>query len=78
MTKLNDRTYIKIAKFTNEMTKILEEKLPIYEDSWKTCDLIILQNKLAKQLDKPRFFLDKRALIHVANYCFLIAERLGE
>ena len=31
--KLNDIIYIKIAKFTNEMTKILEEKLPKYEDA---------------------------------------------
>lgn len=75
-------------EFGYEMEDVLEEKFPKYKDSWKNASISELRTKMDKQI----FFISKiittkiewdkekvrRKLLHVANYCFFLYNRLGE
>jgi len=79
-----------IKKFTDEMIKILQEKLPEYTNTWKTVDLKTLQNKMKEQIEKGNIFnvilrdsyitkeKTRRRLLHIANYCFFLYNRIED
>ena len=79
-----------IKKFTDEMIKILQEKLPEYTSTWKTVDLKTLQNKMKEQIEKGNIFnvilrdsyitkeKTRRRLLHIANYCFFLYNRIED
>lgn len=70
-----------LEKFAEQMEEILEEKSKQYQDFWRTCNLGTLAGKLKAQVRKLVFFKNyksraKRTLIHIANYCYFIYNRL--
>ena len=72
-----------IDEFGYEMEDILLEKLSKYKDTWKTVSINTLISDMNEQIKKlPTIFLDKkktrRTLLHIANYCFFLYNRLGE
>jgi len=73
---------IKIHQFTIEMIKILREKLKIYKDTWKTIYLDNLIHKLKEQVKEISYRNNikrtKRQLLHIANYCYFIYQRLND
>ena len=46
-----------LEEFGEEMKKILEAKLPEYQDTWKTVPLGTLKHKLIKQLGGVVFYI---------------------
>jgi len=73
---------IKIHQFSTEMIKILREKSKIYKDIWKITYLDNLINKLKKQIKtidyRNNIKRTKRQLLHIANYCYFIYQRLND
>ena len=80
---------IEAYEFGYEMEEILQEKLSKYKDSWKTTSILKLHNKMIEQIEKMPHIeyhhltdIDRikarRRLIHIANYCFFLYNRLGE
>lgn len=72
---------LKLTEFRNEMLKILTKKFDKHQDSWKYVDIEYLIIKLKEQL--KRIYLDnnhnesnKKRLLHIANYCYLIYQKL--
>ena len=76
----------KLKEFTIEMSNILEEKFEKYKDSWKTTSIGELRPKIGEQMkgitdiimtgyefDREKV---KRKLLHIANYCFFLYNRL--
>jgi len=79
-----------LQQFAEEMEKILDEKFEKYQDGWKFAEISKLLDSLRFQLEtiEPSDYEDsivnrninkrnRRTLLHVANYCFLISNRLG-
>ena len=58
------------------------EKLSKYKDTWKTVSIGELKTKMDKQVGKLSNTSDKekarRTLLHIANYCFFLYNRLGD
>ncbi len=77
-----------LAFFTTEMMDMLKEKFGKYEDSWKDNSLGELRAKMDEQIKEisniisPKIDFDrgqvKRKLIHIANYCSLLYNKLEE
>ena len=81
-----------LKEFIDEMIKILEEKRPKYQDTWKKVPIAELKAKLDKQMEN--WVIDsiiminsivpenkkntKRNLIHIANYCYFLYIRMSE
>jgi len=73
----------KLEEFTELMEKILDEKTEKYKDSYKTSTLGDLRAKIHSQLRTLVLVKDgelkeraKRKLIHIANFAYLIYNRL--
>lgn len=74
-----------LKKITVCMDMILIEKQYKYQDSWKTCNLTFLKNRLIQTVNKillPEDIKDisrqLRELIHAINFAFFIYYRLNE
>ena len=80
----------RLQKFVEEMENILDEKSEKYQDGWKFAKINKLLESLKKQLKtiEPSAYensninrrinkRNRRILLHIANYCFLVSERLG-
>jgi len=72
----------KLANFMLRMDEILKEKSEKYKDLWEICNLGILVGKLKEQVNKLVITEDienpKRTVLHIANYCLFIYNRLQE
>lgn len=73
---------IDLSTFAEEMKKVLDEKFEQYKDSWKTMDLGFLKYKLDDMAKNTYVYKPesnpKRKLIHIANYCYFLYNRLAE
>lgn len=70
-----------LEEFTKEMEKILTEKYDKYKDTWKDCPINLIIYKLSKQLDalyEADIDRSERIAIHIANYAYLLYQRLKE
>jgi len=79
---INENDIILLDDFTNEMIKILQEKLKKYGNAWKTTDLGILKYKLDNQVNKCHVYRPtksdaKRKCLHIAIYSFFLYNRLA-
>lgn len=81
---------VKLQQFAEKMDKILDEKFEKYQDGYKFVDISELLESLNKQLkniepsNSETTIINasinrknRRTLYHVANYCYLISNRLG-
>ena len=80
---MKDINPIKLAEFRNEMMEILKEKFDKYQNIWKNSETEYLLFKLKQQLKQIRLYtvnseITKRKLLHIANYCYFIYEKLKE
>jgi len=71
-----------LGKFAKAMEKILNEKEEKYNDMWTICELKELMEKLQDQVDSIvkldiNEHLAMRRLIHIANYCYFLYNRLN-
>lgn len=71
-----------LKEFIDEMIKILEEKRPKYQDTWKTIPFSTLKAKMDKQIENLSQITTKRkymrSLTHVAVYCGLLRNRMND
>lgn len=77
-----------LLEFATEMIKVLNEKTEKYHNDFKNTTISILRNRMNEQTkdiskiivgnilwDKDKV---KRKLHHIANYCFLLCNKIDE
>ena len=50
----------------------------IYQDSWKTCNITYLEERLLKEIEEYKDSKSVDELVDIANFCFMIIERRTE
>ena len=77
-----------LLEFATEMIKILNEKSEKYQDDFKNTTIGVLRERMNEQIkdiskavcgnilwDRVKV---KRKLYHIANYCFLLCNKIDE
>nr|BDI55166.1 MAG: nucleotide pyrophosphohydrolase, MazG-like [uncultured archaeon] len=78
-----------VDEFADEMIEILEEKTEKYKDiTWEMVTIDTLKAKMTDQITALDYYIKRglakekhfarRKLIHIANYCFFLYNRLGK
>jgi hypothetical protein len=77
-----------LEEFKEEMNKILKEKYPKYKDSWKCDGIGIIRDKMDYQMKSISNIIMscvdwdqkevKRKVLHIANYCLFLYNKLSE
>ena len=75
-----------VEKFANLMEQVLQEKDPLYRDAYKHMDIISLEHRMIEEMGQyfytcyrfqPLPTQDQivRRLVHIANFCMLLADK---
>jgi len=80
---MNEKELKILKEITSCMDMILIDKQYIFKESWKTCNINYLIEKLfvkVQEIFLPNHTNDRklRDLIHTINYCFFLYYRLRE
>ena len=74
-----------LLEFATEMIKVLNEKTEKYKGDWETTHVNTLLKCIEDQLEKLKDPIlndgipyRKRRLLHIANFCFLLYNKLIE
>ena len=63
------------ALFVMAMKSTLSKHEKTKGDSWKTCDIEFLENKLIEEFEEYQESKDKHELIDIANICMFLFNR---
>ena len=50
----------------------------IYQDSWKTCNITYLEERLIHEIEEYKEFKSIDELVDIVNFCLMIIERRSE
>ena len=64
-----------IELFAQAMENTMKKHDKKKGDSWKTCDILFLEDKLIKEVEEYLDSRDKKELVDIANMCMMLYNR---